>query len=107
MQRRAGFFKKKYGLAMAMAPADRKELLAEVREIKQAILQWHDRRTTLCEQVMLTVVCPVELHVASKELLNKLFRGDDSVASMLGKIQVTIRIMDTDRVLKEELEFIP
>ena len=102
MARKAGFFKKAYGLIISVAPDSQDHLLQELRHVKEALVNWKKQRGDSCETVMFTVVSDPALHPFVKGLLAQIYVDEKDLSPILRSVKVLVGLLDKSGQPKEE-----
>jgi hypothetical protein len=102
MVRKAGFLKKMYGLTITVAPESQDHMLQEFRHVKEALVNWKKNRGASCETVMFTMASDVSLHPFLKDLLAKVYEGEQDLSPILKSVNVLVGLLDKSGQPKEE-----
>lgn len=83
----------KFALALTMSPADVAAFADEMRNAKQALLEWKSKRGTRCDKVMFTVVCDAEHHNAIEDAIQQIYHNETQLAPLLQSVDVDVALL--------------
>ncbi len=85
---------KDYGLTVTLTVAAMSELGRELRQAKEALLQWAAERGGSARMVMFTIIAPESLHHDCEDVLNRVYREEADLAPLLQAMGVKANLLN-------------
>ncbi len=82
-------------LGITVAPESVDAFLAELRNVKAALLDWKAKHQDRCERVIFTVVCSLDNHEAIESALKQTYDSEQDLSPLLKSVNVDVALLDS------------
>lgn len=105
--KKSGLFSKDYALSILVVVQPQDTLAQQLREVKQALVEWTELRGRKAKHIQLTVMAEESQHDECVSLLERVYEEEAVLAPLLQARQVQLGMLGLDGKPRRELEFQP
>ena len=81
-------------LGITIAPESVEAFMAELRDVKAALLDWKARHQNRCDLVMFTIVCNPDNHAAIESALKQVYDEEKELSPLLKSVNVEVALLN-------------